>query len=202
MNASSSEIDDALRSRQHIARENFVRWIEPASELETLAKLHYLASTAYDRIQPELGLNVACTLALRYFLECVKTNVQHSGMIESRFGATQNLLDWFYHLAEMDEGQSAILTQAASAITEFYLASNHEVQDAIENGLLKHALEIVALRLYFEHWSADRRLSDAWKRALKWGEAHPNYTWNQLKELHKMQLGPTRGHRKLNATSE
>jgi hypothetical protein len=192
MNASSSEIDDALRSRQHIARENFVRWGESASELETLAKLHYLAGTAYDRIQPELGLNVACTLALRYFLECVKTNVQHSGMIESRFGATQSSLDWFYHLAEMNEGQSAILTQAAAAITELYLASNREVQDAIENGLLKHALEIVALRLYFEPWSADRRLSDAWKRALKWGVAHPNYTWNQLKELHKMQLGPTR----------
>jgi hypothetical protein len=111
MNASSSEIDDALRSRQHIARENFVRWSESASELETLDKLHYLAGTAYDRIQPELGLNVACTLALRYFLECVKTNVQHSGMIESRFGATKSLLDWFYHLAEMNEGQSAILTQ-------------------------------------------------------------------------------------------
>jgi hypothetical protein len=159
------------------------------SELETLAKLYYLTISAYDRIQPELGSNVTCGLALRYFLECVRANVQYSGMITNRFGATQSLLDWFYHLAEMDEGQSAILTQAAAAITGFYLASTHEVQDAIETGVLEHALEMVALRPYFEHWSADGRLSDAWKRALEWGKAHPNYTWGLLKQLHKMQLG-------------
>jgi hypothetical protein len=185
----SSEVDAALRSRQPITRENFIRWSESAAELDTLAKLHYLASTAYDRIQPELGSNVFCALVLRYFLECVGANVQHSGMVSSRFGATQSLLDWFYHLAEMGEDQSAILTQAATAITEFYLASNHEVQEAVETGLLEHVLEMVSLRPYFQHWSADSRLSDAWRRALKWGEAHPNNTWDQLKQLHKMQLG-------------
>ena len=108
-------------------------------------------------------------------------------MVSSRFAATQSLLDWLYNLAEMGEEHSPILTQAAAAITEFYLASNHEVQHAIETGLLEHVLEMVSLRPYFEHWSADSRLSDAWRRALKWGEAHPNKTWDQLKHLHKTQ---------------
>ena len=51
----SSEVDAALCSRQPIARESFIRWIESASDLATLAKLHYLIDTACDRIQPELG---------------------------------------------------------------------------------------------------------------------------------------------------
>ena len=190
----SSEVDAALSSHQPIARENFIRWSESASDLVTLSKLHYLVNTAYDRIQPELGLNVACALVLRYFLECIRANVQHSWMVTSRFGATRSLLDWFYNLAETGEDQSPILTQAAAAITEFYLASNHEVQDAIETELLEHVLEVVSLRHYFENWSADSRLRDAWRRALQWGEAHPNKTWDQLKQLHKMQLGPSGGH--------
>jgi hypothetical protein len=189
MKSSSFEIHAAFGHHQPIARENFIHWIESASDLETLSKLRYFASTQYDRIQPELGSDVYSRLAIRYFLECIRANVQGYGMVTSRFGATQSLIDWFYHPADMDESQSAICTQSAATITEFYLASDHEVQDAIEIGLLRHILEQVALRPYFEHWSADSRLSDAWKRALEWGKAHPDHTRGLLKQLHKMQLG-------------
>ena len=46
---------------------------------------------------------------------------------------------------------------------------------AIENGFLEHALETAAIRPYFEQGGSDPRLEPAWKRALEWGDAHPDY---------------------------
>jgi hypothetical protein len=73
------------------------------------------------------------------------------------------------------EGTSAVLTAAADGIKKLYLESGYDVRAAIETGFLEHhALETAAIRPYFEKWGSDPRLEPARKRALEWGETHPD----------------------------
>jgi len=71
--------------------------------------------------------------------------------------------------------------------TELFLTAGEDVRGAIETGFLEHVLETAALRPYFDHWSSDTRLKEAWERAMEWGKAHPDYTWGLLKQLRKLE---------------
>jgi hypothetical protein len=102
--------------------------------------------------------------------------------IEERWEAAQSLHVWFRHILEMG-GSSEILTRATHAVTELFLTGGDDIRNALEQGFLEHALETAALRPYFEYWSGDERLRDAWERALKWGIAHPDYMWGLFQEL-------------------
>ena len=82
---------------------------------------------------------------------------------------------------------SAVLTAAAADVTELFLASGEDVRTAIETGFLEHILETAALRPYFERWSRDSNLREAWERALEWGKAHPDYTWGLLPQLRRIE---------------
>lgn len=68
-----------------------------------------------------------------------------------------------------------VLKAAAEEIKRLYLESGDAVRIAIETGFLEHVLETAALRPNFQEWGSDHRLEPAWKRALEWGEAHPDY---------------------------
>lgn len=182
-----SEIDAALSAETPIPRESMLQWIEAPSDLSTLAKLYRLTGQAYDRIQPELAPELTCSLIQRFLLQCIRENVIDDDEIPTRWEAAQTLHAWFCHLSDMPEDNSSILKQAAKAITNLYLESDSAVRNCIEQGFLEHALEMVALRPYFADWSSDVRLRDAWERALEWGEAHPNYTWDLLQELRRTQ---------------
>jgi hypothetical protein len=106
--------------------------------------------------------------------------------IEGRWEAAQTLHFWFCRLHEA-EGTCAVMSQVARAVTDLFLASGEEVRNAIEQGFLEHVLETVGLRPYFENWSSDPRLRATWERALKWGEAHPDFTWGLFKQLRNKQ---------------
>ena len=183
----SSEIEAALVSAGQIPKEQVVQWIDSTSDLLTLAKLYRLTDEAYDRIKPELGPEATCGLIQHYLLECIRLNITGSDDVQGRWEATQSLHAWFCHLMEMDEDNSFILKQAANAITDLFLAGDDDIRNAIEQGFLEHALEMPALRPYFEHWSNHDQLSNAWKRALQWGEAHPNFVWGLLQQVKKLQ---------------
>jgi hypothetical protein len=170
----ASEINAALASDDPIPRDKVLLWIDAAADLATLAKLYRLTDEAYYRIQPDLGKEVTCTLIQRYLLECIRQDVAGDDKIQSRFDAAQSLHLWFCHLLEMED-MSTILTGAARAVTELFLEGGEDVRYTIETGFLEHVLETPALRPYFEHWSSDSRLKDAWERAIEWGKAHPDY---------------------------
>lgn len=183
------EIDAAVSGDAPIPREKVALWIDSASELPTLAKLYLLTDEDYHRIQPELGKEKTCELIRRYLLECIRQNASTDEGIEGRWEAARSLHAWFCHLSEQGDN-SEELTKASAAVTELFLASgDNEVRGAIEQGFLEHALEMTELRPYFEHWSADPRLKDAWERALEWGKAHPGFTWSLLKGLQKVMDG-------------
>lgn len=170
------EIEAALSTQGPIPRDKVLLWIESAGDLPTFAKLYRLTGEGYHRIKPELGREAECRAVQRYLLECIRQDVTDNEEIESRWEAAATLHFWLRHLLEKDDSSGAI-TGAAEVITDLFL-TNEEVRDAIEMGFLEHALETSALRPYFEHWSRDERLREAWERVLEWGRAHPDYTWD------------------------
>ena len=183
-----SDIDAALLTDEPLQKEKVLVWINATSDLPTLAKLYRLHGEGYYRIQPELGGDASCSLIQRYLLECIRQNViqdvdiADENEIQDRWEAARTLHGWLCQLAEMNDS-SAQIGRAASAITELYLTTGEDVQLAIEQGFLEHALEMAALRPYFEHWSSDDRLRPAWERSLEWGLAHPNFIWGMLQGL-------------------
>jgi hypothetical protein len=179
-----SDISAALLGKDPIPRERVLLWIEAAADLRTLSKLYRLTAEGYFRIQPDLGKEVTCSLIQRYLLECIRQGVVDDDEIQERFEAARSLHLWFCHLAEMEDA-STVLAGAARAVTQLFLASGEDVRNAIETGFLEHVLETAALRPYFEHWSSDPRLKEAWEHAMEWGEAHPDYTRTLFKNLQK-----------------
>jgi hypothetical protein len=171
-----TDIDTALLSEGPIRSEQVVSWIDAVadSDLRTLSKLYRLTGEGYYRIQPELGRGPTCALIQRYLLGCVRDGVTDSDEIQERYEAAESLHVWFRHLGGMD-GTSEVLTAAAEGLKKLYLESGNDVRAVIETGFLEHALETAALRPYFEKWGSDPRLEPAWRRALEWGEAHPDY---------------------------
>jgi hypothetical protein len=181
----TSDIETALLTDTPLPGEQVLHWIHKAEDLRTLAKLYRLTGEGYSRIQPDLGKEVVCGLVQRYLLECIKANITNDQDILSQWQAAQVLHGWFCRLLEMEEDNSAILKSAADAITALFLVSGEEVRNVIETGFLEHALETAALRPYFEHWSGDDRLREAWNRALEWGKAHPDFTRGLLQQLQR-----------------
>lgn len=174
-----SEIDVTLAGDEPISRERVLLWIKNTADfdLSRLSKLYRLTGDAYCRIQPELGMEATCGLIQRYLLGCIRQNITDHVEIESRFEACMSLYLWLRHLIEI-ACTPAIVTGTAEAVTKFFLESEEDIRYTIETGFLEHALESAALRPYFEHWASDPRLQLAWHRALEWGKAHPDFTWN------------------------
>jgi len=176
MTGPDPDIDTALSGDGPISSEQVLSWIDAAadSDLPALSKLYRLTGEGYYRIQPELGRGPTCALIQRYLLGCIREGVTDNDEIQERYQAAETLHVWFRQLAGMD-GTSEVLTAAANGLMKLYLESGEEVRVAIETGFLEHALETAALRPYFEQWGSDPRLEPAWKRALEWGDAHPDY---------------------------
>jgi hypothetical protein len=178
------DIDAAFLTDEPLSREKVLLWIDGATDLTTLAKLYGLTNECYYQIRPDLGRDVTCNLIQRYLLECIRQNVAADGRIQDRWEAAGTLHAWFCRLVNMPD-TSAVLKSAARAVTELFITSGDEVRNAIEQGFLEHALEMAALRPYFEYWSADGRLQPAWDRALKWGNARPDFLWGLLQQSRK-----------------
>jgi len=178
------DIDTALSGDGTIPCEQVLFWIDATadSDLSTLSKLYRLTGEGYYRIQPELGRGPTCALIRRYLLGCIRDGVTDNDEIQERYEAAGTLHVWFRHLADMD-GTSEVLTATANGLMKLYLESGEEVRGAIETGFLEHALETAALRPYFEKWGYDPRLEPAWRRALEWGDAHPDYTAGLFRRL-------------------
>jgi hypothetical protein len=177
-------IDEALVCDQQIHRQEVLSWIDRAKDLRTLSKLYRLTQERYYQVQPDLGKEATCKVIQRYLLQCIRENVTDDDEIEGRWEAAQSLHIWFCHLAQRADS-SEILQGVANAVTGIFLAGNEDIRNAIEAGFLEHALETEALRPYFEHWSTDSHLKEAWERALKWGKAHPGFTWGLLQQIPK-----------------
>jgi hypothetical protein len=180
------EIDAALQGNELIARDDVLGWIEKATDLPTLSKLYRITGEHYYRIQPDLGRDAECTTIQRYLLECVRKNEQDDDRIESRWEATETLHLWFRQLLEMGDAAD-VLGRAAQAVTELFLSSGEDIRTAIEQGFLEHALESAGVRPFFESWSSDPRLKETWDRALEWGKAHQDRSWNAIQRIREVQ---------------
>ena len=78
-----------------------------------------------------------------------------------------------------------ILQSAVDAVTTLFLAGDDDVRRAIETGVLEHVLEQAPMRPLFSHWAHDERLQDAWRQALAYGKAHPNFMKSHPATFHE-----------------
>jgi hypothetical protein len=180
----TNEIDAALSSQDPIPKDRVLLWIESVKDLPTLAKLYRITGEGYYRIQPELGKEAECRAVRNYLLECIRQNVSESEEFESRWEAARTLHLWLRKLVEMGDASDEI-EHTALAVTNLFLANGEEIQLAIEQGFLEHALETSRLRLYFENWSRHDRLREPWERAVAWANDHPDWSWNLHQEFLK-----------------
>jgi hypothetical protein len=178
------EIDAALSNQGPIPKDRVLLWIESATDLPTLAKLYRITGEGYYRIQPELGKEAECRAVRNFLLECIRQDMSDSEELESRWEAARTLHLWLRQLLEMGDASDEI-ENAARAITDLFLTSGEEIQLAIEQGFLEHALESDGLRPYFEHWSKDARLRETWLAATEWADDHPDFSWNLHQEFLK-----------------
>jgi hypothetical protein len=179
------DIDAALSSQKVIPREKAARWIEATTDLPTLAKLYKITGEGYYRIEPELGKELECKVIQNYLMECLRQDVKDNEEIESRWEAGGTLHGWLRQLLECGDCDE-VIKSCARVITEIFLGGDAIVRDTIETAFLEHSLESTGLRPYFEHWSEDPRLREAWDRALEWGMAHPDFSWNAVQELRRI----------------
>jgi len=180
-----AEIDAAVASQEVLSRSDVERWIEATNDLPTLAKIYRITGEGYHRIKPELGKELECKSVQNYLLECIRQDVKDNDEIESRYEAASTLHGWLRQLLEGGDCDE-VIRRTAHLVTELFLTSGDEIRNALETGFLEHALESQGLRPYFEHWSEDPRLKDTWDRALEWGIAHPDFSWNNLQELRRL----------------
>ena len=178
-------IQTALESRDSIVRESVREWIREAQDNETLALLYRLTDEAWDRIDPRLESKETCALIRRYLLQCIREDPQNSIALP-RYEAAGELEAWFDHLASKG-GTQEILQDVSGAVTDLFLTSDDEVRCAIETGFLEHVLEQDRLRGWFSHWANNEQLQDAWRRALEWGQAHPDYMKGLRERLRALQ---------------
>ena len=177
----------ALASSDDIPRQHVREWIEHSDSVAVDALLYELTRDAWNRIQPALEQDEACALIQRYLLRCIREDPT-DGPAMRRYEAAAALEAWFDHLAERADTYP-IAQQVAAAVTDLFVDGDAPTRAAIETGFLEHVLEQRSLRSFFAHWARDERLQEAWRQALAWGDAHPNFTKGLREQLRPFSAG-------------
>jgi len=186
MDELKQSINAALGSEDPIPRQLVREWIQRAADVEADALLYKLTGEAWNRIQPHLEAGETCSLIQRYLFRCIQENPK-GGIALSRYEAASELEAWFDHLVRKEETRE-ILERAVGGVTTLFLTGDDDIRAAIETGFLEHVLEQVTMRPLFSHWAYDEQLQEAWRQALAWGEAHPNFTKGLREQLRAAQL--------------
>jgi hypothetical protein len=172
---------NALGSDGPIPRQRVRGWIHHSANVQADALLYKLTREAWSRIEPHLETAETCMLIERYLLGCIRENPQDDVAL-TRYEAAGELEAWFDQLAHMKDTRE-ILQSAVDAVTTLFLVGDDDVRRAIETGFLEHLFEQTPMRPLFSHWAHDERLQEAWRLALAWGKAHPNFTKSLRAEL-------------------
>jgi hypothetical protein len=185
MNQLRDAIQSALESEGPIPRQQVRQWIQSADSVEAEALLYQLTRDAWNRIEPRLESDETSALIQRYLLRCIRDDPE-AGVVLSRYEAASELERWFDYLAEREDAHD-IVQGLVIAVTDLFLGSDDNVRRAIETGFLEHVLEQRKLRHWFSHWAVDERLHEAWRLALAWGDAHPNFVKGLRAHLQAVQ---------------
>ena len=140
------------------------------SELLTFVRLHR------SRIHPRVSDRWLMPEMVRYLLLCtsqtIDSTIETDNVgVDSPFEAAWQLVRWFnwYWSVERDGRR---VQGIADSIGDFYRNGNESCRNCVETGFLKHALAHPENRQYFNGWSDDPLLAEAYRESLKWGIAH------------------------------
>ena len=163
----------AIESDGAVPRQQVRHWIQSVDSVEIEALLYRLTQEALSRIEPQLDSDEVCALIQRYLLRCIREDPK-GGVALSRYEAAGELEGWFDYLSQREDAHD-IVQGVVVAVTDLFLSGDGDIRRAIETGFLEHVLEQRTLRHWFAHWAYDERLEEAWRLALAWGDAHPNF---------------------------
>jgi len=139
------------------------------SELLTFVRLHR------SRIHPRVSDRWLMPEMVRCLLLCTSQTIDSTietdnDGVDSPFEAAWQLVRWFnwYRSVERDGRR---VQGIADSIGDFYRNGNESCRNCVETGFLKHALAHPENRQYFNGWSDDPLLAEAYRESLKWGIA-------------------------------
>jgi hypothetical protein len=164
----------ALASDGPIPADLVREWIREPATIGTDALLYKLTRDAWHRVEPHLNTAETCAVIQRYLLGCIREDPSEDDAL-GRYEAAHELEAWLDHLVGLENTREIVL-ELVDAVTTQFLAGDDGVRRALETGFLEHVLEQPSRRALFSHWAHDERLQEAWRLALAWGEAHPNFT--------------------------
>lgn len=110
-------------------------------------------------------------MEFRYFVDCIRADLEGHDKVHSRYGAAGALVGLFEWLVSGNAGGTQAAKRMATTIEELF-RSNNELRNCIETGFLEHVLEVPDAIPYFAHWQHDSDLVDSYRHALTWGNAH------------------------------
>lgn len=167
-----AEVEAALEGAGGIKKADYLTWTSKG-DLATQARAFALSANSWPRIVPEPTMEEQCQFMADYLMQCLVEDRESDGYVHTGFDAAHVLADWLKHLSAL-QATSGVVSTVAAALAEVYMEAPAAVRDRIEHGALEHLLEAPALRPFFEAWSRDPVLAEPFRRALEWGQAHPD----------------------------
>jgi hypothetical protein len=165
----ADEVETVLADTGVIPRTEYQRWI--CGDLRTRARVYTLTASHWSRIQPEPSGVEHCRFMADYLLDCLIQNPEPDDFVHSGFEAGHQIAAWLKHLVKTTDERN-VIAGVADRLAVAYKAGDPTTRNRIETGALEHALELPALRAFFETWSVDPDLREAHQHALAWGIAH------------------------------
>jgi len=114
-----------------------------------------------------------CGFMAEYLLRCIGADRKDDDVVHTGLEAGRELAAWLTHLVRRPDTR-LMIADVTTRLRDLFRSSDAATRFRIETATLEHALEIPALRPFFESWGTDPVLRDAFEAALAWGEAHEN----------------------------
>jgi hypothetical protein len=166
-----AEALSALRSGDPVPRDDVRRWID-SGDLLTWSVVYALAEKGWPRIQPEIPGEEHTEFMRRYLLRCIEENPSPGDTLHGGYEAAWDLAATLKHWRRLGGRNAANIRRVALDLEKIYRRGEPATQNRILCGVMEHAFEDPAIRLYFVDWERDLDLRDAYKLAVEWGSAH------------------------------
>ncbi|HYM62872.1 MAG TPA: hypothetical protein VEZ11_18445 [Thermoanaerobaculia bacterium] len=162
-------IVDLLGGNDRIPASELRQWTA-SGDIRLWALVCELLRVAETRIEPAPPPEEIADLMRRYFVRCIDENPRPGEYLHGGYEAAWDLAQYLKRWAIL--GLSAPIEATAADLAAIYARSDDAAKNRVICGVLEHAFEEPRIRPFFEHWSRDLDLRDAYRLATEWGVAH------------------------------
>lgn len=167
-----NEVEAAISGSAEVPKGDYLRWAR-SRNLAIRARAFRLSANSWHRISPEPTMDEQCQVMADYLLACLSADPAPDDFVHSAFDAGHVLASCLKRWTTIPAASDNIAA-VGKWLEQLYRESDPQGRNRIETGALEHILEAPRLRRYFDHWSQDPELRQAYEAALAWGLAHPD----------------------------